>query len=95
MVNQTIAHYQGNVNVLMFDASKAFDRIHFVKLFEKLLNRGLSPIIIRLILNMYISQNFQIKWNGVKSDLIDVSNELDREVVFPQFCLEYALTNFY
>ena len=74
MVNQTITHYRGKVNVLMLDASKAFDRIHFVKLFEKLINRGLSPIIIRLILNMYICQKFQIKWNGVKSDLFDVSN---------------------
>ena len=74
MVNQTISHYRGKVNVLMLDASKAFDRIHFIKLFEKLQIRGLSPIIIRLILNMYVCQKFQIKWNGVMSDMFDVSN---------------------
>ena len=74
MVNQTIAHYRGNVNVLLLDASKAFDRIDFIKLFEKLIKRGLSPIIIRLILNMYTCQKFQIKWNGVMSDMFDVSN---------------------
>ena len=74
MVNQTISHYRGNVNVLMLDASKAFDRIDFIKLFEKLLNRGLSPVIIRLILNMYVCQKFQIKWNGVMSEMFNVSN---------------------
>ena len=77
MVNQTISHYLSNgsnVNVLLLDTSKAFDRIDFVKLFEKLIKRGLSPIIIRLILNMYLCQKFQIKWNGVISDLFDVSN---------------------
>ena len=77
MVNQTISHYLSNgsnVNVLLLDASKAFDKIDFIKLFEKLLKRGLSPIIIRLILNMYISQQIQVKWNGVFSDLFDVSN---------------------
>ena len=77
MVNQTISHYLSNgsnVNVLMLDASKAFDKIDFIKLFEKLVKRGLSPIIIRLILNMYVCQKFQIKWNNVISNMFEVSN---------------------
>ena len=77
MVNQTISHYLSrgsNVNVLMLDASKAFDKIDFVKLFDKLVKRGLSPIVIRLILNMYIGQKFQVKWNGVISEMFEVSN---------------------
>ena len=98
MVNQTISHYLSNgsnVNVLMLDASKAFDRIDFVKLFEKLVKRGLSPIIIRLILNMYLCQKFQIKWNGVISDMFDVSNGVRQGVSYPQFYLVSILMNCY
>ncbi|CAL4098644.1 unnamed protein product [Meganyctiphanes norvegica] len=58
----------------MLDASKAFDKIDFIKLFEKLIKRGLSPIIIRLILNMYVFQKFQIKWNHVISNMFELSN---------------------
>ena len=81
MVNETISHYLtngSNVNVLLLDASKAFDKLDFVKLFEKLIKRGLSPVIIRLILNMYIGQKFQIKWNNVISEMFEVSNGVDK-----------------
>ena len=77
MVTQTITHYisnGSNVNVLLLDASKAFDKVDFIKLFEKLINKGLSPLIIRLILNMYMYQQFQVKWNGIISQQFGVSN---------------------
>ena len=38
MVQQTISHYVtngSNENVLMLDASKAFDRVHYITLFKK------------------------------------------------------------
>ena len=60
--------------MLLLDASKAFDKVDFIKLFEKLINKGLSPLIIRLILNMYMYQQFQVKWNGIISQQFGVSN---------------------
>ena len=77
MVQQTISHYvknNSNVNVLMLDASKAFDRVQYIHLFKKLIGRGMCPIIIRLLLNMYTQQKLQVKWNGVISDQFNVSN---------------------
>ena len=40
----------------VLDASKAFDKIHFGKLFKTLISKNLPPLIIRLILNSYIRQ---------------------------------------
>ena len=77
MVQHTISHYltnNSNVNVLMLDASKAFDRVHYIHLFKKLISRGMCPIITRLLLNMYIHQKLQVKWNGVTSEQFNVSN---------------------
>ena len=77
MVQETISHYSANgsnVNVLMLDASKAFDRVHFVTLFKKLINKGMCPLIVRLLLNMYINQKLQVKWNNCMSDTFEVSN---------------------
>ena len=64
MVNEIISHYLSNgsnVNVLILDGSKAFDKLDFVKLFENLVKRGLSPVMIPLILNMYLGQTFPMK----------------------------------
>ena len=43
MVSETIEYYKSkgsNVHVMLLDASKAFDRVNYIKLFEKLLKRG-------------------------------------------------------
>ncbi len=51
VVNETIIHYnfnRTNVHVIMLDASKAFDRVKYCKLFEQLLARNMSPLVIRL-----------------------------------------------
>ena len=77
MVQQTISHYltnKSNVNVLMLDASKAFDRVHYTHLFKKLISRNMCPMIIRLLLDLYTQQKLQVKWNGVLSDQFNVSN---------------------
>ena len=41
-----------NVNLIFLDATKAFDRVEYIKLFQLLVKRGISPIVIRLLLNM-------------------------------------------
>ena len=77
MVQQTISHYVtngSNVNVLMLDASKAFDRVHYITLFKKLIARGMCPLTIRLLLYMYAQQKLQVKWNSSVSNQFGVSN---------------------
>ena len=74
---ETIERYNNNgseVHVVLLDASKAFDRVDYIKLFNKLLNRGICPRTVRLLLNMYTKQKLQVKWNNNLSCTFDVTN---------------------
>ena len=53
------------VYACMVDASKAFDKIHFGKLFNLLLKRGMPASIVRVLLNQYENQTICTNWNGV------------------------------
>ena len=65
---------KSNVNVLMVDSSKVFDRIKYCKLFAALLERDISPIVIRLLLFMYNNQFLLVKWSNTLSDKFSVMN---------------------
>ena len=77
MVLETIEYYKSrgsNVHVVLLDASKAFDRVNYIKLFDKLLSKGMCPLTVRLLLNMYTKQKLQVKWNNRLSLKFDVTN---------------------
>ena len=77
MVQETVSyfvHKKNNVYGLLLDASKAFDRISYVKLFHGLLSRNVCPFICRLLLNMYTSQKLRVRWSGTHSECFSVSN---------------------
>ena len=77
MALETIEHYKSNggyVHTLLLDASKAFDRVDYIKMFDKLLARGMCPLTVRLLLNMYTKQKLQVKWNNCISSKFDVTN---------------------
>jgi len=63
-----------NVYLCMLDASKAFDRVHYGKLFKLLLSRDLPASVIRLLLDMYSRQRMCTSWQGVKSDYFSTEN---------------------
>ena len=74
---EIIDYYNFNnssVNVLMLDASKAFDRVKYCKLFAALLERDISPIVLKLLLFMYTNQSLQVKWSNTLSDQFSVMN---------------------
>ena len=76
-VMETIEYYKkngSNVHVLLLDASKAFDRVNYIKLFKKLLKKGMCPLTVRLLLNMYTEQRFQVKWNDILTEKFHVTN---------------------
>ena len=58
----------------MLDATKAFDRVRYCKLFRKLLSRKMSPLILRLLMFMYTNQELQVKWSGSVSERFNVLN---------------------
>jgi len=55
-----------------FDASKAFDRVNYCKLFRLLLNRGLPASIIRTLVNMKTSNLIHI--SRVMSEYVNALN---------------------
>ena len=74
---ETVNYYnfnKSNVFVLMLDASKAFDRFNYCKLFGELLKRDISPIVLRLLLYMYTSQKLRVKWGHTVSNYFTVRN---------------------
>lgn len=77
VLNEIIQYYRNNgsnVNVCMLDASKAFDRVHYVKLFRLLIKRGICPIIARVLINLYTNQKVKVKWGNSNSDFFTISN---------------------
>ena len=68
-------NYHGsNVYALLLDATKAFDRVHYCKLFRELIKRKMAPSVIRLLLFMYTTQKLQVKWGNAMSGQFSVSN---------------------
>ena len=77
VMQETISYYNANgsnVYALMLDASKAFDRVKFSNLFRILLNRQMSPLVLRLLFYMYTNQKLQVRWGGTVSNKFTASN---------------------
>ena len=62
------------VHCMMIDASQAFDKVHYVKLFELLLEKGLCPIVARFLATMYTQQQLRVKWGSHLSHSFRVKN---------------------
>ena len=65
---------RSNVYTLLLDASKAFDRVHYIKLFELLINRGMNAMFIRFMLKLYTNQTLRINWQNTLSAEFHVTN---------------------
>ena len=68
--------YNNNSNVYscLLDASKAFDKVHYGKLFHILLNRKVPLCIIRLLMDSFERQRARVMWNSHVSDYFSISN---------------------
>ena len=74
---EVISHYNSNkskVFTVLLDASKAFDRVNYITLFEKLLKRQMCPLVMRLLLQTYLEQKLCVKWNDTISESFGVTN---------------------
>jgi hypothetical protein len=63
-----------NTYGLLLDASKAFNRVNFAKLFRLLIKRGLNSHFVRFLLRMYTKQRLCVTWNGVSTESFGVTN---------------------
>ena len=77
VAQEVISHYNSNnskVYTVLLDASKAFDRVNYIKLFDKLLEKEMCPLVMRLLLQTYLNQKLHIKWNDVATESFSVTN---------------------
>ena len=73
---EVINHYlcnDNNVYSCLLDASKAFDRVHYGKLFNILLYKKVPFVIISFfLLDAYIRQEARVIWNSCRSQYVCV-----------------------
>jgi len=92
ILKETIEYYNsnhGSVCCIMLDATKAFDRVQYCKLFQKLLDRKLPIVIVQFLLNMYTSHRTRIEWNGYFSQWFQVNHGIKQGGVLSPvlFCI--------
>ena len=76
--NYVISIYYKNrgttVYVTFLDASKAFDRLNYWLLFDKLIKKHVPLFIIKLLCFWYTSQKMFVRWGATTSTQFTVSN---------------------
>ena len=75
----------------VLDCSKAFDKCKFSLLFKRLLDKGLPPVVIRVIAYIYMEQYGWVKWGDSKSGQMKISNGTRQGAILsPIFWAVYA-----
>ena len=68
LVMETVQYYVkrgSNVISTLLDCSKAFDKVRYGKLFNILIERGLCPLVTKLLIVMYSNIKAHVKWNNI------------------------------
>ena len=97
VVNETIQYYVNggsHVYTMLLDASQAFDRVNYIKLFTLLLNKGLCPLLCRLLAMQYTGQSASIKWGETFSPSFPISNGVKQggvlsPILFAVYIIEF------
>ncbi len=77
VLKETISYFNNrgsDVYACLLDASKAFDKVHFGKLFKLLFTKNVPAVVIRFLLDNYTRQTISAAWNGVKSKTFSAVN---------------------
>ena len=77
VLKECLSYCTSNRNTVyctMLDATKAFDRVEYCKLFRQLLLKQIPPVIIRFLLNMYVNHVTRVAWNGISSASFEIRN---------------------
>ena len=80
VLKETLAYYSVDGGtafctfLLFLDATKAFDRVDYCKMFRELLKRDIPSIYLRLLLNLYTNSIARVVWNGLCSQSFNILN---------------------
>ena len=92
VLKESLAYYvnhQSSVFCTFLDASKAFDRLQYCKLFKLLVSRQVPAPIIRVLINFYTGNYVRVAWCGIVSDYFLAINGVKQGGVLSPvlFCL--------
>ena len=76
-ITETIGYFKRNgsdVYTCCMDMTKAFDLVRHGVLFRKLLDAGIPPIFLRLLLFIYVHQYANVRWGNSVSEIFPLSN---------------------
>ena len=88
IVEEVIQYYKNNntpINVCLLDASKAFDCVHYIKLFKLLRKKGMCPLFCKFLIVLYTNQTAHVKWNYSSSKTFIVRNGVKQGGVLSPF----------
>ena len=77
MVTEVVQHLLRtgtNPIVTVLDCTKAFDLCKFNILFNRILDKGVPPIVVRCMMAMYEDQHGWVKWGQAKSGKFAIKN---------------------
>ena len=82
-------HNQNPVFCTFLDASKAFDKLHYCKLFKLLVKRDVPALFVRLLANIYTHNLVRVTWGGALSDYFSAINGVKQGAVLSPvlFCI--------
>jgi len=92
IVKESIAYYLHNSSSVLctfLNALKAFDRVHYCKLFKLLISRQVPACIVRVLINFYTSNYVRVSWCGILSEYFLAVNGVKQDGVLSPvlFCL--------
>jgi len=94
VLRSTVEYFVRNgspVNVALLDISKAFDNVHHIKLFQKLLDLGLPPRIVELLAVWYGGSYACVRWRVCMSACFSLTVGVRQgEVLSPVLFTEYV-----
>jgi len=76
-VSAVVDHYNRSgrpVYSCAMDLSKAFDLVAWDNLFYELMDRGISPLILRCLMFIYVNQSCSVRWGSKYSNTFSVNN---------------------
>jgi len=69
LLKETIDYYslnKGHTYCIFLDATKAFDKVKYCKLFWCRIDRKIPSVILHLLYKLYTSHVTRVIWNGVQ-----------------------------
>ena len=98
MVYETVDQYLRSGSTVygcLLDCTKAFDTVEHSRLFQKLLDSGMPPIIVRLLICIYRNQTANVKWKGDASEDFSMRNGVRQGAVISPILFSFYMDDLF